>query len=302
MILTATRPSANFRSLLSELQTGAGVLAALAAALTARSTGQELPPGVREHVHDILCELGADSLVAALPGAELASLLGEIRTYAATHTRLIADQALLPGWAPTDPTLLKAAGDVSAEFPRALQRFGSELDGLLGRLARPGAAFLDVGVGVGTLSIEMARAWPLLQVVGLEPWRPALELARCNVSEAGLESRVALFETAGQDLEDVAAFDLAWVPSLFISPQALPAVLDRVRVALRPGAWLLLPALQIDAQPLVLSVARLRTGVWGGSALGAEEMKELLLGRGFVEVRAMAAAPGAAIGLFAARS
>ena len=58
-----------------------------------------------------------------------------------------------------------------------------KLDGLAARLEAPGAAFLDVGVGVGLLGVEMARLWPNLRIVGIDVWPPSLALARQNVAK-----------------------------------------------------------------------------------------------------------------------
>jgi hypothetical protein len=49
-----------------------------------------------------------------------------------------------------------------------------------------------ISVGVAALSIAMCRAWPTLPVVGLDPFEPALALARQNVAEAGFQDRIAL--------------------------------------------------------------------------------------------------------------
>jgi hypothetical protein len=49
---------------------------------------------------------------------------------------------------------------------------------------------------------------PDATVVGIDPWPPSLELARANVAEAGLESRVSFVETTIQDYTDDAILEL----------------------------------------------------------------------------------------------
>ena len=120
-----------------------------------------------------------------------------------------------------------------------MQRLAPGLDGLVQRLSSPDGRFLDVGVGVAILSIEMCRVWPDLQVVGIDPWAPSLALARDNVKAAGLGARIELREQAVQDLSDRHGFDLAWIPSIFIPGQAIPEGLARVQRALRPGGSVL---------------------------------------------------------------
>lgn len=55
-----------------------------------------------------------------------------------------------------------------------------------------GASFLEVGVGVAAIAIEMARLWPSLRVVGIDGWAPALAVARENVRATDLASRIEL--------------------------------------------------------------------------------------------------------------
>ena len=154
------------------------------------------------------------------------------------------------------------------------------------RLAVPGAAFLDVGVGVAALSIAMVRQWPSLRVVGLDPWAASLAIARRNVQGAGLAPQIELREMGGEDLADFAAYDLAWIPSLFIPQGSIARIVDRVGRALRPGGWLLFPMLEPGDDPLVAAARRrFRTALWGGSELSAEAVTTLLTGAGFVDVR-----------------
>jgi SAM-dependent methyltransferase len=291
------------RALLAELNASAGALAALTAAMQARLTGLALATAIHPHVHAVLDALDARELVDALPLAELPALLGELRTFAATHERLAGAVPASPGWAPLEPALLQAAGDASAGLAGHIQRsIAPALDGLMARLASPGASFLDVGAGAGVLSTQMALTWPLLHVVGVEPWPPAVARARANLREAGLDARVEIIEQSAEQLVDAARFDLAWVPSLFIPDGVLDLVLARVARALRPGGWALVASLEPHADRLVSSVARLRTSVWGGSSAPPEEMRDRLSACGFVEVLALSSAPTSVVVLLAARA
>jgi SAM-dependent methyltransferase len=105
-------------------------------------------------------------------------------------------------------------------------------------LRRPGA-FLDSGTGVGWLAIEAARSWPALRVVGIDPWEPALTLARKNLAKSGIAERVELRSQRVEQLEEVAHFTLAWLPGPFIAAEVLDCALERIRRALRPGGWLI---------------------------------------------------------------
>ena len=295
-----SRAAPALRSLLLELNTSAGALAAIAAALNARVTGRAHAPSIGTHLDEVLGALGVREQLDQLSPQELASTLGEIRTLWATSARLLSAEPPEPGWAPQDPELAQAAGDVSAAFPKLLARvLAPALDGLAERLSADGAAFLDVGAGVATLSIEMARAWPLLRVVGLEPWAPALRIASSRVRAAGLDERVELRAGVGQELADGAAFDLVWIPSLFIPPFAIAEVLARARRALRRGGWVIVPGVEPTAA-LATSVVQLRTALWNGCALAADALRELLEASGFSDVRRFPPSPSG-VALSAAR-
>jgi hypothetical protein len=57
---------------------------------------------------------------------------------------------------------------------------------------------------------------------------------------AALRVAIELRLESVAELTDEAAFDLAWVPQMFIPPGAFDAGLARVRSALRPGGWVIL--------------------------------------------------------------
>ena len=120
------------------------------------------------------------------------------------------------------------------------------LEGLPERLREPTARFLDVGSGVGRLSIEMCRRFPNLRVVGIDPFETALTLARRNVAEAGLGDQIELRPERVQDLTDERCYDLAWVPVLFMAADVAARGLHRVHTALRPGGWAVLGSLAVE--------------------------------------------------------
>jgi len=275
------------RDTVSRLNSSASALAALGAAIDARVNRRPLAPAMASAVDQVLDALGAREAIEAASQAELRPLLGEIRTFTLTGVKLLVGSDA-PGWGHREAEILQAAGDVSAAFPRSLAvSIAPALEGLLERLQSPGAAFLDIGTGVAALSIEMARLWPSLRVVGIDPWAPAIALARGNVRAAGLESRIELRAQAGEELPDRDAFDLAWVPSLFIPEAALPAIVQRVHRALRPGGWLLFPMTRPGGDPMTDALARLRAAMFGGLATTTEAVEGLLREAGFTGVRAL---------------
>src|SRR6185503_11236410 len=63
------------------------------------------------------------------------------------------------GWTHVDAALLQSQGDASMALAGMVKNILPELDDLAARLERSEASFLDVGVGVGALSIAMCRAF-----------------------------------------------------------------------------------------------------------------------------------------------
>lgn len=293
------------RDVVDRLGASSRALAALGAAVQARVSGAPLDPAVRVRVEDVLDALGARRFVEEAGPAELRPVLGGIRSELFLGARLVSGGPAPPpgaAWACADPAALQAAGDVSAGFPAALKRaVAPALDGLAERLAAPDARFLDIGVGVAAMAVEMVRQWPSLRVVGVDPLAKAIAMARDTVRAAGLADRIELREQGAEDLADENRFDLAWVPGLFVSEQALPRVLERAARALRPGGWLLLAFADPGADPLAAPLSRLRTVLWGGALLAHAEAEELLAGAGLAGVKALPGPPNSAVAMVAGR-
>jgi len=191
---------------------------------------------------------------------------------------------------------------VSAALPARLAgEVVPSLDGLAERLTSPGARFLDVGTGVAVLAVEMARRWPALRITGIDPWEPALARAAARVRGAGLADRIELRRQAAEALDDEAAFDLAWIPGIFVPEGALAGAIHRVHRALRPGGWLVMAALAADGDSLDAAVFRLRTAMFGGAVTTARSVEARLRGEGMIDVRALPAQPGAFTALLVAR-
>lgn len=294
--------AATIRDLVERLAVPSRALAAVGAAMQARATGTPLDPAVQARVDEVLDALGARHLVERADPAELRPVLGGIRTELFLGARLVSEAPPGAAWSSTDPAVLQAAGEVSAAFPAALGRsVAPRLDGLAERLAAPDAAFLDVGVGVAAMAVEMVRRWPSLRVVGVDPLAASIALARDRVRAAGLADRIELREQGAEDLPDEDRFDLAWVPGVFIPERALPSILERVRRALRPGGWLLLAFAGPGADPLATALARLRTALWGGAQLAPAEFEGLLARSGLADVRFLPGPPGSTVAMMAGR-
>jgi 2-polyprenyl-3-methyl-5-hydroxy-6-metoxy-1,4-benzoquinol methylase len=227
------------------------------------------------------------------------SFLGDIRSMlmqpvayldAAAHRRPSA------GWRHTDPVMLQAQGDASASFPGLFkQMIVPQLGDVGERLAKRGGRFLDIGVGVGALSIAMCRVWPEVRCVGIDVIDTPLALARDNVAKAGLADRIELRKTAIEELVDRDGFDLAWLPSFFIPPPALSGAARKLHAAMRPGGWVIVATLSPTGATRACATSRVLADLWGGGTLATADAEALLVEAGFTAVRTLPGPPGAGL-------
>lgn len=200
--------------------------------------------------------------------------------------------ASVVGWH-YDPAILQAWGMRSVEqVVLWTDRLFRLLDGLTEALQTPQARFLDVGTGVGRLAIAMCRQFPNLQVVGLDPYRTAINLARQNVAEEGLSDRIDLRCMPVQELTDMKSFDLAWVPGMFLNPTSVAEGFHRIRDALRPGGWLIVGTVAAEGEGIQPAVLKLMSVLFSGGLLQSKEAAEILEQAGFDDVRMLPAAQG----------
>lgn len=217
-----------------------------------------------------------------------AVLQADLRTGLLQSAALVEDAIggrLSAGWAHIDERVLQAQGTMSGIAVGFIEEHLPTLDGLAERLDSGDGAFLDVGAGVGAMTIAFCRRHPSLRAVSLEPQEAPFQLARANIVAAGLSDRVALRQQLVQELTDYASFDLAWLPGNFLPPAVLPSALTAVHRALRPGGWLLNACLGGGDEGPSAAAARLRAVLWGGDTLEPEQVTALLIEYGYVNVR-----------------
>jgi SAM-dependent methyltransferase len=278
------------RGIVADLSASAGALAVFAAELHSRVSGKPLPPSLRPHVEAILQQLGAASAMDGVSAEELKPLLTEIRHFALIDGKLLSNPERAPGWTYTDHDVLDTGGELTEGFAHVLARIAPQFDGLAPRLEAPDGAFLEIGTGVGRLSIAIARRWPSLRIVAMDIWAPSLALARSNVAAAGLQDRIELREQGGEELTDQSKFDLAWIPAPFIAPHVLGRILDRVYRALTPGGWVLFGTAK-PGTDLNAALMRFRVASWGGEITSQEAVEGLLSDAGFTQIRVLPGPP-----------
>jgi SAM-dependent methyltransferase len=280
----------SLRNLIADLSASASSLAVLGAELQSRASGKPMHASLRPHVDAILQELGANAALDGVSPDELKPLATEIRHFGLLDAEMLAHPERAPGWTFADEDILASGGELTEGFANVLARIAPQFDDLAARLESSSGRFLDVGTGVGRLSIAMARRWPSLRVVALDTWAPSLALARANVAAAGLSSRIEIREQAGEDLDDERAFDLAWIPAPFIPPQVLARIVERVHRALKEGGWILFATAK-PGTDLRAALMRLRVASWGGAPTAQDEVEKRLADVGFTHVRTLPGPP-----------
>jgi cyclopropane fatty-acyl-phospholipid synthase-like methyltransferase len=189
-----------------------------------------------------------------------------------------------------DPVILQSQGQVSRLLVRGIDIMATQRHELGKMLQGPGA-FLDVGTGVGWLAIEAARSWPALRVVGIDPWEPALTLARQNLAQSGVTERVELRLQRVEQFEETTTFAVAWLPGPFIAGEIADRALERVYRALVPGGWLLFGFNPLPDGPLEEALASLRIVRSGGYPWSPREVEEKLQEHGFEQVEVYSPVP-----------
>ena len=126
---------------------------------------------------------------------------------------------------------------------------------------------------------RLARTSPSAQVVGLDVWDPARQLARHNVTGAGPDDRIELRQPNVAALQDDRRYDVVWYAGPFISAAVQEEGLARCAAALKPGGWLFFSAFA-GRDPLTSALADLRTLRSGGPVLTDDEIIAALAGAG----------------------
>jgi precorrin-6B methylase 2 len=186
-----------------------------------------------------------------------------------------------PGWVLQDPTTLQALGQASRRNIRSIVALASDRPRLAASLS---GRFLDVGTGVGAMALEAAEQCLSLQVVGIDIWEPSLALARTNVAASPHAARIEIRAQDVTQLDELAAYTLAWLPAPFLPRPVAEAALDRLAVALAPKGHLVVGLYAVPTDKAGAALTALRVVRSGGHLWDIAEMEQQLRVRGFVDV------------------
>jgi precorrin-6B methylase 2 len=263
-------------------------LAAVGAALKLRQGKMDLHPDVNARL--------ADAVAVLLPGGlegldqdQTAAALNVVRFALEEARDLFETPDRPPAWEVRDATMLQAQGQASRANVHRLIALAAERPAMAAALD---GRLLDVGTGIAALALEAAAQRPLLSVVGIDIWEPALVLARANVAASPYAARIEVRALDVTNLDEVGAYTLAWLPAPFLTRAVAEAALDRLAVALAPGGYLVVGLYLPPADPVGAALAALRLTRSGGHVWQSAAMEAELSGRGLTAVETCSGPPG----------
>ena len=189
------------------------------------------------------------------------------------------------GWSFTEPEILQSMGKAAFRLGDSMFReLVPKLGDLASRLQVSSARFLDVGCGMGGISIAACYLLPDLYAVGLEPQDAPLNEARQNVTAAGLADRIELRKQAVEDMADEEAFDLVYLPQSYMSGDVVKVGLQNIWRGLRPGGWVLVQTIAVSGMELQAALSRLRDTLMGGNARVPSQVETMLSEASFISI------------------
>jgi SAM-dependent methyltransferase len=255
-------------------------LAAIGAVLRLHQAKQQADPAIQARL--------LAAVEAVLPGAlnglnpqQVSEALAYVTFQIGEATDLFHNAERLPGWVLQDPAVLQALGQASRQNIRSIVALAANRPRLAESL---GGRFLDVGTGVGAMALEAAEQCPSLQVVGIDIWQPSLALARSNVAASPHSARIEIRAQNVTQLNELAAYTLAWLPVPFLPRPVVEAAVDRLAVALVPNGHLVVGLFAVPTDNAGAALTALRIVRNGGDIWDTREIEQLLRARGFVDV------------------
>ncbi len=273
-------------------------LAALAAYVRVVTEDLDVDPRTRELLAALTEELlGGTSEIepTAVP------VVGMARAFLHQADELVEHPDRVGGWDHVDEGMLQAQGRLSTSVIGAFRAAERELGGLGQRLQATDATFLDVGTGTGWLAIAIARAYPRVQVVGIDIHEPALALARRNIADEQLTARVDVQRRDVVTVSDHSRFDAIWLPLPFLPADIVSPALVACARALRPDGWLLAGTYAGSGDRQSELLADLRTVRSGGHPWRADEVVDLMAQHGLTDAREVPRTWPAPVHLYAGR-
>lgn len=275
----------------------AGALAVLHEKMTLNTLEKitKLPNAVLEQTINLLIETGflvsENEKIWLAPGMQelmekigLEKISAQLRVAFGLSGEFIKssrEKNLRAGWNYTDEVILQAQGTHSEYVITDCIPQDAKLQNLLNKSQ---ALFLDVGAGVGKISLRLCQIYDNVKVVALEPADVPFSLAKKNIEEAKYANRIELRKMYLEDFSDKNSYDVVWFPHVFFPESTLNSCLAKVWDALKPGAMLITSAILPDKKNQSVYIRQLINSLYGGLRT-ADELTKALTDVGFQEIK-----------------
>ena len=255
----------------------------------------KLPKSVLEQTINLLIETGfiiaEKNYVILAPGMQALiekinpeRFAAQLRTAFGLTSEFIKssrEQNLKTGWHYQDELILQAQGAHSEYIVTDCIPQDANFQNIL---KKDNSLFLDVGAGVGKISLRLCQDYDNIRVIALEPADAPFFLAKKNITESPYNDRITLRKTYIQDLTDSNLFDAAWFPHVFFPDELLHVSLINIWEALKPGGMLLTTAILPEKLNQSLYVRQLINTLYGGLRT-ANDMTNALKEIGFQDIK-----------------
>lgn len=115
------------------------------------------------------------------------------------------------GWHYTDEAILQSQGKLS----EIVYDYFKDIKEITDLLSQPKAVFVDIGAGVGKISLKFAQHYPNLKIIAIEPADTPHLLAQENIQQAQC-TQIELRKIYAEDIKEHNVFDVVWLPHGFI--------------------------------------------------------------------------------------
>lgn len=191
----------------------------------------------------------------------------------------IRDNNYQHGWSHADEILLQAQGKVSEVIVTDVFNQSQELKSMLNR---NNLKLLDIGAGVGRISIKFAELYPNIHITAVEPNEPQYFIANNNIEQSEYKPRIQLLKKFAHELKCDNQFDIIWLPQMFIANHVFSETLEILYRSLKPGGLLL--STTADYSNEQSNQVKLVFYLYG-EARTAQELEENYTAMGFRQVK-----------------
>jgi SAM-dependent methyltransferase len=219
-----------------------------------------------------------------VPGGDMALAGGRALRSQLAQLLALADPNTPVRWDQLDDATLLAQGRASSMNAVMWLMPDSPFPAVRDALTRTGAAFLDVGTGVGAICGALCARLPELRCVGLDISPRPLALADRELTALGVRDRVELREQDVARLDDVDMYDVAWIPLPLLPVQIVEVAVERVVRALKPGGVVIAAANRQPGDEHAAAMATLQALTVGGNPAFQEDVKAWLARAGAVDL------------------